>query len=292
MKKEVNGVYCLANDKVLDWMIACLESLRVHAPDYRLVVIPFDDKIHEIAKLSHQYKFELFQDNSLKQLDEIGRIFYPRDYILAHTFRKLAVFWGLFDHFVFLDSDIVVLTNFEELFEAYFLSDSDFLYNDPNMEEVYKPGNFREKMIKDYSAKGFNTGFFLSSKSLLTFEEIKELLQEAARAKEFFVPWGEQPFLNYCIHTKQINAKAFADVVPDLCLWTWAKQEPVEMSGNVCRSMVPDSPDFGKRLPYIHWAGIECSPYMPNRKLFLHYRLKSYSRLSRLKYIANQFFKS
>lgn len=201
--QEIKGIYCLANDKVLDWMIACLESLRVHAPEYRLVVIPFDDNIHEIAKLSHQYKFELFQDESLDKLDEIGRTFYPEDYILSHTFRKFAVFWGPLEHFLFIDSDIVVLLNLEELFKAYFLSNSDFLYNDPNMNEVYKPGIFREKMIKDYSAKGFNTGCFLSSRCLLTFEEIKELLQEATRVKEYFVPWGEQPFLNYCIDAKK-----------------------------------------------------------------------------------------
>lgn len=284
--QEITGFYCLANDKVLDWMIAFLESLRFYEPDRRLIIIPFDKNIDKLAKLSQKYKFEFLHDESLEELDNIGSRFAEKP--SNRMFRKLATFWGPLDHFLYLDSDIVVLSNLEELFEGYFRSGSDFMYSGTksfiNMKAVYKPGAFRDEMIRDYSAKGFNAGAFLSSKNLLKLDEIRKISDEALLIKDNFANYGDQPFFNYCIDIKRLNTKGFADIVPDLCITTWAQYEPIKMSDNVYRLMAPDRPDFGKRIPFIHWAGKKINPYMPNRKIFLDYRLKGISWLSRFRY--------
>ena len=146
-------------------------------------------------------------------------------------------------------------------------------------------------MISDYSAQAFNGGCFLSSKDIFTLSEIDEIRQQAESVKEnFSLVGGEQPFLNYCVHTKRLKYKAFAEVIDDLSVWTWAKQEPIKMSGGAHRLMIPGNSEYGKRMPYVHWSGIPCNPRMPNRKLFLTYRLNNASWLTRIQYTCTSFY--
>jgi hypothetical protein len=278
IEQEKTGIYCLANDRVLDWMIAFLESVRTHEPKRRVVIIPFDDNISKLSKLSSQYNFEFFDDSTLKDLDRIGATLRPQKDIHIHRFRTFAVFWGPLEHFVFFDSDIVILDSLEELFQAYFNSKCDFMYYYGGIfNPVYKAGYFRDKMIEEYSANGFNAGSFLSSKGVLTLDELQKLSLEAVSVKQYFADHCiVQPFFNYCVDIKRLKTKAMSKVIPNLGP-EWAKFEPIErLAGNYQVD--------GKRLIYTHWAGLKHGPNMPNRKLFLEYRLKSASWLRRFQY--------
>ena len=286
-REERLGIYCLANDRVLEWMKAFLESLRTYEPSCQLIVIPFDENIEKLSQLATKYNFEFFQNKTLlEELDEIGNYLHPdAKYYKRHIFRKFAVFWGPLNHFLFLDADVVVLGKLEELFEAYSSSKCDFMYSGRDMRQVYKPGNFREKMIDEYSAIGFNAGSFMSSKNILTLEELKALSSEALPLMENFADKGDQAFFNYCVDIKRLDKKAFSDVIPDLALGIWAGREPIELSQGAYRSMDPKWPNsFGKRQLYAHWAGFGVGPHMPNRQLFLHFRLKSEPWTERVKY--------
>lgn len=278
--KETTGIYCLANDKVLDWTIAFFESLRSYEPDCRLIVIPFDSEIEQLSQLAQKYNFEFYpNDNTLEKLDEIGATFNPKRGKNIHMFRKLAIFWGPLEHFLFLDSDIVILSKLDELFEAYFTSQCEFMYyKGETFDPVYKPGDFRNKMIAEYSANGFNSGSFISSRGVFALEEFVSRAQEAILLKEHFASFGEQSFLNYCVDMKRLRTKAFIDAIPDLAS-CWAKFEPIERSGDTYKL-------FGKRLLFTHWAGFKPNASMPNRRLFLDFRLKNESWLSRFKVIA------
>src|SRR5690242_11964430 len=88
------GVYFLANDRVLHWTIACLESLRIQEPDARLVLIPFNQQVDRIVALRDRYRFEVFDPPELAALDDVGARFFPSQQVPRHTFRKFAVFWG------------------------------------------------------------------------------------------------------------------------------------------------------------------------------------------------------
>jgi len=283
--QATTGIYCLGNDKVLDWLIAFFESLRTYEPDRRLIIIPFDNNIDKLSKLSGRYDFEFLQDNTLEELDAIGSTINPGKYSDSHMFRKFASFWGPLEHFLFLDSDIVVLGKLDELFDAYFISKCDFMHYDTSVNYVYKTGTFREQMIRKYSSKGFNSGCFLSSKGILNLDDVRKAAEEALSIKEHFAIGGEQPFFNYCIDTKRLKTATFFDFVPDLCKWTWANQKPIKLAEDAYRLMESQNPEFGKRLPFIHWSGILSSPFMPNQKIFLHYRLKGIPWSLRLKYI-------
>jgi hypothetical protein len=58
--QETVGIYCLANDRVIEWMIAFLESFRTYEPSRKIILIPFDDNIGELSQLSSKYNFEFF----------------------------------------------------------------------------------------------------------------------------------------------------------------------------------------------------------------------------------------
>lgn len=279
------GVYCLANDNVLDWMTAFLESFREHEPDRRLVIIPFDQKIDRLAQLADRYHFEFLSDPSLEKLDAIGDRIHPGKYSDSHMFRKFAAFWGSLENFIFLDSDIVLLGKLDELFESYQVSSCDFMHYDTSVEYVYKAGSFRDEMIKLYHSTGFNTGCFASSQGKLSLEDVLTFSQEALAIKDFFACGGEQPFLNYCVDRKGLKKDVFFHSSNDLAHWTWGNITPVVFQDGSYRFMNSGSEDFGKRVLFLHWSGILSSPFMPNRHLFLKYRLRNLSAVERCRYL-------
>ncbi len=279
------GIYCLANDKVLDWMIAFLESLRYYESDISLIVIPFDDNVEQLTRLAQKYRFTFLQDGALEELDQIGATFPPYKYAGAHMFRKFAAFWGPFDHFLFLDLDIVILAGLQELLHSYLSSPCNFVCFDCDIEQAYRPGALRDRMISEYSTHGFNAGAFMSSKGVFTLDSVKASAVEAASVKESFAEAGDQPFFNYCVDTIRLHAKDVTEIAPDVSSCAWAALRSVRETASGFRVMDRRSPHYNKRLLFIHWAGFKCNPYMPNRHTFIQRRMQGCpTRLARLRY--------
>jgi len=99
------GVYFSANDRVLPWATAFLNSFRRFNPDLPLYLIPFNQSCDELIKLSEKYKFKIYRDSSFARLEKIGQ-----DFELGHAdygpywFRRYAAFWGPLDEFMYLDA--------------------------------------------------------------------------------------------------------------------------------------------------------------------------------------------
>lgn len=291
LEKSKIGIYCLGNDNVLDWMLAFLESLRHYEPEINLIVIPFDDKIQELQKLSSKYNFSFLNDDNLKALDCIGQAIHPEKYSDSHTFRKIAAFWGPFEKFIFLDSDIVILSKLDVLFQPFLQSNCDLMHYDTSVDYVYKPGEFRDWMVLEFGSTSFNTGCFASTNHLVTLEDVQDCLAQAISVKDNFACGGEQPFLNYFIDIKRLKRGTFFEKDQNLCKWTWANLKPIQYINEKYCLMKPKNPNFGKQMPFLHWSGILISPFMPNQNLFLKYRLKSLSPLGKGRYILFDWWK-
>jgi hypothetical protein len=267
------GVYCLANDGVLDWFVAFCESLREHASaeDLPLVVIPFDYRTRELSRLQARYGFEMFADATLPRLDAIGEHVRRNGEQAARAFRKFAAFWGPLDDFVFLDADIVVLEDPRRFLDAYVerKADVQLMFFDWDIEMVYV-GELRERM-EAQGSRGFNTGGFASSRGRVTMAEIEQLAEQAAPLRECFAVTAEQPFLNFCVDTLGWTTRSFQEELDDVAV-PWAGLE-IAWDGSEGRVSDRSRPDFGKRLPFLHWAGSPLTPWMPHKRLFLHYRL-------------------
>jgi hypothetical protein len=274
------GLYYLGNDRVLDWLVASLESVRQHGYQGPITLIPYNDKITRLTKLAAQYNFSIWQSDSFLELDRLGLTLDPALPSQVHTFRKLAAFWGEYEYFLFSDADVIALTNYQEVLDAFRQSQFDFMYFSAPVAHVYQPP-FLDEMIRDYNAPRFNAGFLAGRHGVFTLEEIAGYVERARLVRKHFAPdTNDQPFVNYCTDIKQLPRGHLADVLPEFSRVHAAKR-PLKMQANIARMDEPANPSYGKRLAFIHWSGFSLNPWMPKRDIFLQYRLAPMSPAAR-----------
>lgn len=265
-----DGIYFMANDAVLDWAIAFLNSVRLHNPRTPMLLIPYDIRIHRLMALRRDYGFEVYEDASFAVLEELA------DHLVScpssrTRYRKFAAFWGPFERFLFLDADIIVLDNVQELFDALSDSGAGLLYGDADLDQCYHPGPFRDMMVSRYNARGINSGFWAARKGLFNLAEIQALGEQAQSFKHHFIH-TDQPFLNYCLDQSGVDYHAFGDVLPDLATRHWPdpglRREP-----DAYRWKGRNSPQFGRRVKVLHWAGFtSVNQILPYQRLYLEHR--------------------
>src|SRR5262245_12241805 len=105
------GVYFLANDRILDVAISFLNSFRVYNPITALCLVPYGDDIEQLISLRERYNFTVWNDApALRWCDEVSRAFHG---CIVGQYRKLAMWDGPFERFVYIDCDTVVLHSIE-----------------------------------------------------------------------------------------------------------------------------------------------------------------------------------
>jgi len=279
------GAYCLANNSVVDWLSAFLESFRTYNPSVELIIIPFDKHVDKLVALIPKYNFVLLDMPELfDRIDETGKILSPNAYIGERMFRKLAAFYGPFDHFLFLDSDIIILSELDLLMQRLLESRADFIFFDTSVEWVYADLTFRQYMEREFGSRGFAAGSFVSSRGFISIDELFAVSLDKEPNKEVFHPGSfDQPYLNYVIDIKRANVSASYEIIPELASGTWAAH-PVDIRAKHLGSMGGRPVRrHGKILPFLHWAGFPCNHHMPNIDFYLHFRLQAeQSWLSRM----------
>jgi hypothetical protein len=285
-RSTARGIYTLANDSVYDWLVAFLESRRLHEPNLPVVVIPFDDRMERVNALRDRYSFDVLEHESLKALDQIGASYFPDDAKWPHAFRKFAAFWGPFEKFVFVDSDVVLLGPLHEIFDRAEASDVEFVCGDIDIDQVYAPGKLRDQIMATGVTTGFNTGFFMSWRNTLTLDQVRRLGEEGLAVRRDLPPAvGEQPFINWCVAVAGLKVQAYFDLVPDMCFSPWAKRGPVADVNGAWRLLDTRWKDVGRRMPLLHWAGYGLDFKMPNMRIFLHYRLAHATNRERAQFL-------
>ncbi len=215
------GVYCLANDEALEWFQGLVRSLRKHDPDLPLTVIPYNTSIAKLKALQSQFNFKLMPEVEAARFDGIAhRVAGQR--IAGGTFRKLCCFFGEYETFLFLDSDIVVTNDLEPFFVAFGKAAADFVYFDTDMTMVYTP-DFAPKMISEFGSAGFNSGAFLARRGCFTEAEILAAVESGEKLRDHFAIWGELPFLNYLVDTTRRRQLPAAELVPGITDKLWAR---------------------------------------------------------------------
>lgn len=273
-RSTARGLYTLANDGVYDWLVAFLESRSVYEPDLPLVVIPFDDRMERVRALQNRYPFEVMADESLKALDEVGARYFPDDPKWPHAFRKFAAFWGPFEKFIFVDSDVVLLGPLDEFFDRAEASHVEYVCGDIDVDWVFAPGPLRDQIVASGVTTGFNTGFFMSSRNVLTLVQVQRIGEEGLAIRSELPPIvGEQPFINWCVAVAGLKVQTYFDLVPGICFSTWAMRRPVANVDGAWRLLDKKWGDVGRRMPLLHWAGYGLDLMMPNKRIFLRFRL-------------------
>lgn len=269
------GIYITANDRVIDHAIALMNSISFYDPDVRVMMIPYDDNYQEIAKiLGDRFGVEIYPDlDFIERLSQkLYTIFGDGFFARPNQFRKQACWFGEFDEFLYIDTDIVV---FEKIIDNLdYLEQYDFLCCDyqhsGGIKNVFSPtvieqGIFTEAELQDI----FNGGFWASKKNLISEQDLYDTFTECAAHPEYFdfsQKTSDQPIINYMMLKK--IPKRFNLVYKDgKAPGSWAGSKHFKQKDNLLYD-----PNSNKNLQYLHWAGIKIKPGCPYWDIWKHYR--------------------
>lgn len=289
------GIYIVANDRVYDNAIALLNSIRCYDSEVPVYLIPFNDDYQKVATtLSNLHNVQLFPDLELVEqfTTKIGEIF-DRDFLaLPNKMRKLVVWFGPLDEFLYIDTDILIFEkiadNFNQLAEVDFFC-CDYHYKSEGLRNVFSPlvkeqGIFTHEQLQDV----FNSGFWASRKGTISQQQMYDTLYECSQHREYFdfsEGVTDQPILNYLV-LKLISKRGNLVKVPGGGPGSWAGSPHFQEKDHVLYDK------DGRRLKYLHWAGTPMQPGGPYRKLWEYYRYLQEPEASLLQKVVRRFFPS
>ncbi len=268
------GIYIVANDKVMESAIALMASIRLYNCQVPVFLIPFDDNYQQVAAaLSSLYGVRLFPNLEFVQqfTREIGQMFDRTFLALPNKMRKLCAWFGPLDEFLYIDTDIIVFediaANLNKLSEVDFFC-CDYHHLSEKLRNVFSPVIKEQNIFTDSQLQDvFNSGFWASRKGTITESQMYNILRECAQHREYFdftQNVTDQPILNYMILKlipKRCNLVKNSAAEPG----SWAGSKHFQEIDYVLY-------DKGKRLKYLHWAGIPIKSGSPYWKLWQHYR--------------------
>ncbi|MGB3202076.1 MAG: Npun_R2821/Npun_R2822 family protein [Nodosilinea sp.] len=269
------GIYITANDKVLDQAIACLNSIRAHDPSIPVMLIPYNDDYHQVAEvLGRDYGVAVYPDlEFIQRLSEnlhgsFGEGFFAR----PNQFRKQACWFGPFDRFLYIDTDVVVFSAIANVLDH--LDHYDFISYDyqhrGGLRNVFAPaiieqGVFTAAELEDI----FNCGFWGSKQGLLSEQDLYNTFAECAAHPDYFdfsEKTSDQPIINYLILKRM--ARRFNLVrQPGGGPGSWAGSSHFVQQG-----MTLVDPNVNQPLDYLHWAGCRIQPGCPYWDIWAYYR--------------------
>lgn len=270
------GIYITANDKVLEQAIALMNSIRRYDKDTPVVLIPYNDDYLQAAEyLGERYGVTVYEDlEFIERLSKrlqvtFGESFFAR----PNQFRKQACWFGPFDQFLYIDTDIVV---FEPIIQALdYLEDYDFLCCDyqhrGGLTNLFTPkiltdGVFTEVEVQDT----FNGGFWGSKKGLLSEDDLYETFQACASVADYFdfsQKTSDQPIINYMI-LKRIPRRFNIVRRPGGAPGNWGGSSHFTALSEYRLF----DPTVNQPLQYLHWAGIRIEPGCPYWDIWQHHR--------------------
>jgi len=269
------GIYIIANDRVVEQSIALLTSIRVYDSETPVVLIPYDDNYHEVAKVLNEsfgvtvYEDLEFIERLAKQLHDI---FGDRFFARPNQFRKQACWFGAFDEFLYIDTDIVV---FEKIIDNLnYLSDYDFLCCDyqhaGGIKNVFTSTVLEQNVFTAQDVQDlFNGGFWASKKNLLSEQDLYDTFAECAAHPDYFdfsEKTSDQPIINYMI-LKRIPRRFNIVRRPGKGPGNWAGSKHFQKKGDRLID-----PTVNQPLQYLHWAGFRIQPGCPYWDTWYHYR--------------------
>ena len=193
------GVYFLASDSVYECTLAFLSSFRLKNPKLPLCLIPFSPECDRVRRLAKGFDFSVFDDSdALEWCDRVGHGFHGRR--VGH-YRKLSMWAGGFEEFIYIDVDTIILQPLNELYDL--LHEFDFVTASSNHPDAIRyvwcapPTSILSEEAIAFSA---NTGFIISKRRSLNMGYLQRKISEAMSIRGYMsLSCMEQPLLNYLI---------------------------------------------------------------------------------------------
>lgn len=193
------GVFFLASDSVYECTIAFLSSFRLKNPNLPLCLIPFSPACDRVLRLAKDFDFSIFDNlSALEWCDQVGHQFHGRQ--VGH-YRKLSMWSGRFEEFIYIDVDTIILHPLNELYGL--LQEFEFVTASSNHPDAIRyVWSARPSLILSEEAIAFsaNTGFIISTRPSLKPEYLHRKISEAFNIRGYMsLSCMEQPLLNYLI---------------------------------------------------------------------------------------------
>ncbi|MEL6901383.1 MAG: Npun_R2821/Npun_R2822 family protein [Cyanobacteria bacterium J06606_4] len=296
---QEKGVYILANDVVIDQLIALINSIEENVgSDLPICVVPYDDNTLSSRSATERYpQVQWFDDTDIIEKWETfaTQIWqaHPTAFDVWATrgvkgvnrmgmHRRFCCFDGPFEKFIYLDADILVMDSLDLLFDS--LNDHDFVTYDFQYKDLSHVYDISAESLTDvFSQERLDTeifcaGLYASRRGLFTDDSLAKLLQylQAGDAKVLYFNGPDQAILNYMVMKTGLKATNLARTLP------------AEERTGCCVT----SPHFtekdhvlfdkGQRLIYLHYIGVGARFFQkiaagenitfPYRNLYLYYR--------------------
>lgn len=270
------GIYIMANDSVIENAVALLNSIRCYDAEVPIMMVPYDNRCHKIEKLlADRYGVQLFCDRALldRISDKVTTIFGPDVFVNPNQLRKQACWFGPFDEFLYLDTDIVV---FEKIIDnLVHLGTHDFVCCDyqfrNGIKYVFLPSIVEERIFNEEDLRRvFNAGFWGSKKGLISEESLFKYFSECAEKLKYFdfsTQVSDMPVFNYLVLAHIRDSFNIAQSLPKPA-GEWAGCKHFIHQGH---DKLID-PNVNRPLKYLHWAGIKIQPGCPYYDIWKHYR--------------------
>ncbi|MGE5659015.1 MAG: Npun_R2821/Npun_R2822 family protein [Actinomycetota bacterium] len=286
------GIYIVANDRVVENATALLNSIRLYNQTVPIFLIPFNDRYQQVAAiLANLHGVQLFPNlEFLAQFTKKIADIFDRNFLaLPNKMRKLTVWFGPLDEFLYIDTDIIVfediILNLEQLSSVDFLC-CDYHHAGEKLRNIFSPlvrkqNIFTEEQLQDV----FNSGFWGSRKGLITEQQLYDILRECSQHREYFdftQNVTDQPLLNYIVLkliSRRCNLVRTREGEPG----SWAGSKHFQELDHILY-------DRGKRLKYLHWAGIPIKPGSPYWSVWKYYRYLHEKKSSFLQQLFHHFF--
>ena len=293
------GLYILANDIVLDQLIALVNSVEQNvSPTLPICVVPYDDNTQQARQAMQAYpQVQWFDDIAILKKWEtfVTKIWEAHPTAFSEwrkrgvmgvnrmgMHRRFCCFDGPFEKFIYLDADILAINSFDVIFDS--LDDHafvtyDYQYKDlshvfsvdaPNLTDVFE----RDRLNTEI----FCAGLFASKKGTFTEAMLSELLSSlySGDADILYYHGPDQSILNYMVMKSGIDAINLSRTLSSEKRTGCCVTSPhfVEKDNILF--------DKGEQLTYLHYIGVSSRFFrqvcnrknilFPYRDLFLHYR--------------------
>lgn len=296
------GIYTLANDRMYDQVIALVSSIRRnYDTQIPICIIPYDEQVQKLETLEMEQVFLFDNSESLSKWQNFASNIWNHErfasfkktnwYHGSNTIRKLCSFDGLFDQFIYIDSDELVMSSLEDCFDK--LKEYDCIFDDwehrkensfLSVDLIKEKYNYPETDVKIHC---HCSDFFAAKSSLITTQSLAELQFSLLREDEVNLinerGWWDEVYL-FSYITFKLNCKIFNYTL---------SLDPRERTGNIAKvdpfvekGYVLLNREGLKPIHRIHYMGYGAEDFarlskgentnIPYQEVFLDYRFSNH----------------
>ena len=270
----MRGIYIIANDRVTEQAVALLKSIRAYDTETPVSLIPYNDSYQNAAAALAPYGVTVYADLALidRLTQQIQQTFGDQFFARPNVVRKFACWFGEFDEFLYIDTDVVV---FEKIADSLdYLATYDFCCCDyqhtSGLTNVFTTNVIDDQVLTAADCEDvFNSGFWISKKGLISEADLSAIFAESAAHPEYFdfsQKTSDQPILNYLV-LRRFPKRSNLVRRPGGAPGNWAGSPQFRREGDILID-----PTCNQPLQYLHWAGFRIQPRCPYWEIWEHYR--------------------